>query len=129
MCAKFVQDMLRAANYLHENNIIHRDIKPENYLLQNEDPPGVVNLKQVDFGLSKRMTEENKNQPKTRCGTPYYIAPEIMTGFYDSKVDVWAIGVCLYIMLTGKPPFTGQDTREVMRKIKVAKLDFGKAMI
>lgn len=97
----YVKDIARALAYLHKRKIVHRDLKPEN-LLVHKKPSGQVILKLADFGLAMVV----KAPIFTVCGTPTYVAPEILeeTG-YGLKVDMWAAGVITYIMLCGFPPF------------------------
>jgi serine/threonine protein kinase len=87
-------------NYLHENNIIYRDLKPENVLI---DKTGHVVL--TDFGLSKELRDSN-DTASSLCGTPEYLAPEIIMGEpYTSAVDWWALGMIIFEMISGNPPF------------------------
>lgn len=103
-----VYDLASALCYLHALSIVHRDIKPEN-LLVLEHPDGKKSLKLGDFGLAV----EYKEPLYTVCGTPTYVAPEILseTG-YGPKVDVWAAGVITYILLCGFPPFISQTNNQ-----------------
>jgi len=95
------QHLASALAYLHEQNIVHRDIKPENLLVEFEGER-VRLLKVGDFGLAQKVVEPLF----TVCGTPTYVAPEILTEVgYGLKIDVWAAGVILYILLCGFPPF------------------------
>ncbi|GJQ81753.1 putative forkhead associated domain protein [Trypoxylus dichotomus] len=97
--------------YLHENGIIHRDLKPENILLKEKDSLDTI-VKISDFGLSKIL--DNESLANTRCGTPFYIAPEIVDPtqpFYDRKVDIWSLGVLLYYMLSQELPFAPSDIK------------------
>lgn len=102
----YFYQMITACKYLHENGITHRDLKPENLLLMNDDKETI--LKVTDFGLSKFVGEQSLM--KTLCGTPTYLAPEILTsmgmGGYTKAVDCWSLGVILYICLAGYPPFS-----------------------
>ncbi|KAF4449979.1 CAMK/RAD53 protein kinase [Fusarium austroafricanum] len=101
----FVQ-LFQGVKYLHERNIVHRDIKPENILLVDKN----LHVKLADFGLAKIIGEESFTT--TLCGTPSYVAPEILADSkqrkYTKAVDVWSLGVVLYICLCGFPPFSDE---------------------
>ncbi|KAI1438002.1 SMAD/FHA protein kinase [Xylaria sp. CBS 124048] len=101
----FVQ-LFEGVKYLHDRNIVHRDIKPENILLVDKD----VHVKLADFGLAKIIGEESFTT--TLCGTPSYVAPEILAEGrnrkYTKAVDIWSLGVVLYICLCGFPPFSDE---------------------
>ena len=89
-------------NYLHYHKIIHRDLKPENLLLSNKG-----NIKISDFGWAG-VKDQIDSMKSTFCGTYDYMAPEIMLNKpYDEKVDVWALGVLLFELTQGYPPFKG----------------------
>ncbi|XP_012586262.1 PREDICTED: serine/threonine-protein kinase Chk2 isoform X2 [Condylura cristata] len=92
--------------YLHENGIIHRDLKPENVLLSSQKEECLVKI--TDFGQSKILGETSLM--KTLCGTPTYLAPEVLVSFetagYNRAVDCWSLGVILFICLSGYPPFS-----------------------
>ena len=103
--ASLIKDVISAVYYLHNMKpiIIHRDIKPENVLLAD----GLV-AKLTDFGWSNYMQEDEKRT--TVCGTPIYLAPEIIKEQgHDEKVDIWCIGVLLFELITGNVPFQGND--------------------
>ncbi|KAI3358538.1 hypothetical protein L3Q82_014966, partial [Scortum barcoo] len=117
-----VSDASEALNYIHCKSIVHRDLKPENLLIERE-AAGICRLKLGDFGLAMVVTEP----VFTICGTPTYVAPEILceTG-YGIAVDVWALGVILYILLCGFPPFRSRDRdqEELFQLIKQGQLHF-----
>jgi len=120
-----VQQMLRAVNYMHQNYIMHRDLKPENWLLSSAaEAIQQTDLKLIDFGLSKRFTPGEF--ASTKAGTPYYVAPEVLEGHYAEQSDVWSIGVIMYILLCGSPPFSGNDTVAVLDSVKRARPAFDK---
>eukprot|EP00931_Biecheleriopsis_adriatica_P114755 TRINITY_DN90667_c0_g1_i1.p1 TRINITY_DN90667_c0_g1~~TRINITY_DN90667_c0_g1_i1.p1 ORF type:complete len:544 (+),score=126.29 TRINITY_DN90667_c0_g1_i1:69-1700(+) len=106
--------MLRAVAYLHRSEVIHRDLKAENWLLASKAPPEVVTVKLADFGFARSLRPGDLAQ--TKIGTPYYVAPEVLEGSYDSKADVWSLGIVLHMMLTGSPPFTG-SSGDVIKQI------------
>ncbi|KAI9003085.1 kinase-like domain-containing protein [Gaertneriomyces semiglobifer] len=102
-----VKQLLDAVHYLHNEGIVHRDLKPENLLFRNPDEDADLML--TDFGLSKMVKEDEFL--KTTCGTPHYVAPEILRQKgYGKPVDMWAIGVITYVLLCGYTPFwAGKD--------------------
>lgn len=102
-----IKDLANALQYLHDRMVCHRDIKPENLLVI--DHHTTKSLKLADFGLAVAVREPLF----TVCGTPTYVAPEILaeTG-YGVKVDVWAIGVIMYILLCGYPPFSSRTNNQ-----------------
>jgi len=116
-----VKQMLLAINYLHLNMIIHRDLKPENWLVSSTDKVENATLKLIDFGISKRL--KPGEWAKTKAGTPNYVAPEVFSGRYNEKVDIWSSGVICYIMLCGSQPFNGKTAQEILEAVKRGKVN------
>lgn len=115
----YAAELLSALECLHEFNIVYRDLKPENILL---DWTGHIAL--CDFGLCKLNMAQGK-KTNTFCGTPEYLAPEILLSQgYGKEVDWWTFGILLYEMLTGLPAFYDSDTAKMYQKILKAPIDF-----
>ena len=116
--AQYMRELISAVKYLHtafQPSIIHRDIKPENILL---DENGSVKL--ADFGWSNY---EGDNKRTTYCGTPEYLAPEmIRKEGHDTSIDIWDLGVLAFELLAGKPPFQGSNNTELFSNIKKHKI-------
>ncbi|KAI4163764.1 MAG: hypothetical protein LQ342_002537 [Letrouitia transgressa] len=122
---RLVVQLCGAVKYMHARNVIHRDLKMGNLFLDRE-----MNVKIGDFGLAAVLVapgEHESNQIKgfsrrtTLCGTPNYIAPEILDkskGGHDLKVDIWALGCIVYAMLTARPPFQASSSTEIYEKAK-----------
>lgn len=116
----YAAELLVALEHLHGFNVIYRDLKPENILL---DYTGHIAL--CDFGLCK-LNMGDQEKTNTFCGTPEYLAPELLLGHgYTRAVDWWTLGVLLYEMLSGLPPFYSEDVNEMYRKILQDPLRFG----
>jgi len=119
--AKCISQVTSALVYLHKLNIVHRDLKPENLLLTNNTDD--YNVKIIDFGLAK-CSSEPMNMP---CGTPGYVAPEILKRKpYHKSVDIWSLGVIMYILLCGFPPFHEEngDLKKLYKQIRAGKYTF-----
>ena len=112
----YAGEIVLAFEYLHSMNVIYRDLKPENLLLDNEG-----HVKITDFGFAKIVD----SRTYTLCGTPDYLAPEIILNKGHGKpVDWWALGVLIYEMLSGYPPFYDDDPMGTYQKILHGKIDF-----
>jgi hypothetical protein len=112
--------LAKAVAYLHDHGIVHRDLKPGNIFLEN----GL--LKVGDYGLSKAMGSSRHLRQTQSVGTVHYMAPEISTGNYNKQIDIYAAGVILYEMLTGRVPFEGQSAGEILMKHMTAGPDLSK---
>jgi len=109
--AKLIKNILKVLEYLESKNIAHRDIKLENILMMSDDNDNKIKI--TDFGLASLTTTELTQN----CGSPGYVAPEILKKKpYGSKVDVFSVGVVLYIILSGRAPFAGKNPRETLIK-------------
>lgn len=119
--ADTIRPIVDAIRYCHENGIIHRDLKPENLLYETKEESSVIKIS--DFGLARFLP--TNAFATTACGTPGYVAPEILKGKgYGASVDVWSIGITLYILLCGFPPFYNEDNAALFEEIKEGKFDF-----
>jgi len=120
--AGVILSLCDALNYMHAKKIVHRDLKPENILYSTtaEDSP----IKVADFGLARVIS--NKEMMKTACGTPGYVAPEVLKnkGYDSGAVDMWSTGVILYILLCGFPPFYEEELPALFEQILHARYDF-----
>lgn len=118
--ADTIRPIVDALRYCHSMGIAHRDLKPENLLYASADPNSI--LKITDFGLAKVI---NNDLMTTACGTPGYVAPEILEGKgYDLAVDYWSIGVIVYVMLCGFPPFYEDSNEKLFNAIKKGEFEF-----
>lgn len=118
--AKVAQQMLSAINYCHQHRICHRDLKLENWVYADQSPDAPLKL--IDFGFSRIFSP---GVPMTAMhGTVYYVSPEVMDGCYQEKCDIWSIGVIVYMLLSGSPPFNGSYDHEILIKIKRGAYNF-----
>ncbi|OLQ04888.1 Calcium-dependent protein kinase 2 [Symbiodinium microadriaticum] len=112
-----MRQVFASVAYCHSKGIVHRDLKPENYLLYDKDKPlDQTLLKLIDFGLAKPLPEAGCL--RTRVGTAYYVAPEVLAQAYTEAADVWSSGVIMYIMLCGAPPFNADKDSDILRLVK-----------
>ncbi|KAJ3415986.1 hypothetical protein HDV05_003583 [Chytridiales sp. JEL 0842] len=121
--AEIIKTVLEAVAYLHDQNIVHRDIKPENLLFKTKD--SLSQLVIADFGLSKMMDPTKFDGLMTTCGTPGYMAPEVIrkTG-HGKPVDLWSIGVLTYFLLCGYTPFDCSNSADELQRILTANYKF-----
>lgn len=114
----YMTEIVLALEYLHARNIAYRDLKPENLLIAGDG-----HLKITDFGFAKKIPPGHRTL--SLCGTPEYLAPEIiMNQGHNQGVDWWSLGVLMFEMLAGYPPFYDNNTYEVYRKITVGQYQF-----
>eukprot|EP00559_Dactyliosolen_fragilissimus_P001311 CAMPEP_0184866690 /NCGR_PEP_ID=MMETSP0580-20130426/23314_1 /TAXON_ID=1118495 /ORGANISM="Dactyliosolen fragilissimus" /LENGTH=497 /DNA_ID=CAMNT_0027366505 /DNA_START=167 /DNA_END=1660 /DNA_ORIENTATION=- len=112
--AKIIGKTISALTYMHERNIVHRDLKFENIMFESRHPNAEINL--IDFGLSKKCKEKGEIM-KEGYGTIYTMAPQVLTGAYSSKADLWSIGVITYMLISGKRPFPSRNRKILMQQI------------
>ena len=112
--------IIKALQYLHSLKIIHRDLKLANIFITEN-----MQIKLGDFGLATQL-EFDGERKRTLCGTPNYIAPEILDGKkgHSIEVDIWSIGIILYILLIGKPPFETNSAKETYKRIRLKNYSF-----
>ncbi|XP_017051422.1 calcium/calmodulin-dependent protein kinase type 1 isoform X2 [Drosophila ficusphila] len=115
-----IRQILEAVDYMHEQGVVHRDLKPENLLYYSPDDDSKIMIS--DFGLSKI---EDSGIMATACGTPGYVAPEVLAQKpYGKAVDVWSIGVISYILLCGYPPFYDENDANLFAQILKGDFEF-----
>ncbi|KAK5864033.1 hypothetical protein PBY51_001010 [Eleginops maclovinus] len=118
--SRVIRQVLHAVHYLHKNDIVHRDLKPENILYYSQEEDSKIMIS--DFGLSKMVDSDIMS---TACGTPGYVAPEVLAQKpYSKAVDCWSIGVITYILLCGYPPFYEESETRLFSKIIKAQYEF-----
>lgn len=121
--ANLVVSMLASLCFCHRFNLTHRDVKPENFVFLKE-MGNDADLKITDFGIA-HYSEDPEAVCRTMCGTPLYIAPEVLFRQpYGAEADLWSLGVIVYIMLVGYPPFHDQDMVQLVKKIKYKPVSF-----
>ncbi|CAH4036294.1 unnamed protein product [Pieris brassicae] len=124
--AEIMHSICVAVRYLHDTNIAHRDIKPENLLYTTTEPNAILKL--TDFGFAKQ-TLNHMDTLQTPCYTPYYVAPEVLgPEKYDKSCDIWSLGVVMYILLCGFPPFYSNHGLAISpgmkKRIRLGQYDF-----
>eukprot|EP00802_Teleaulax_amphioxeia_P002425 Tamp_02427.p1 GENE.Tamp_02427~~Tamp_02427.p1 ORF type:complete len:779 (+),score=245.92 Tamp_02427:423-2759(+) len=117
---RYMLQTLDAVRHMHQRNVIHRDLKLGNFFLGKSNE-----IKIGDFGLACKLAFDGERK-KTLCGTPNYIAPEVLDGKngHSFEVDVWSIGVVLYTCLVGKPPFETSDIKSTYKLIRANSYSF-----
>eukprot|EP00696_Hemimastix_kukwesjijk_P008426 gnl/Hemi2/20635_TR6844_c0_g1_i1.p1 gnl/Hemi2/20635_TR6844_c0_g1~~gnl/Hemi2/20635_TR6844_c0_g1_i1.p1 ORF type:complete len:414 (-),score=25.99 gnl/Hemi2/20635_TR6844_c0_g1_i1:94-1335(-) len=121
--SRLIGRVLEATAHLHQKGIVHRDLKPENLLFSS--PAEDAEIKIADFGLAKALPQDDIS--RTSCGTPNYIAPEVLRAEiqgYSMTCDIWSLGVILYILLCGFPPFNDDNLEDLFDQILHARFSF-----
>ena len=121
----YIVQLIKALKYLHSHRVIHRDLKLGNLFLTDK-----MELKVGDFGLATKLDFEGERK-RTVCGTPNYIAPEILDGKtgHSYEVDIWSLGVIIYTLIIGKPPFETRDVKTTYKRIKMNAYSFPETAI
>ena len=127
--AHIMKQILSVVSYCHSNDIINRDLRPENILIDSYEIHNVQNtdlpfyyIKVNDF-KSARTFKNSKNLNK-KVGNPYYIAPEVLKRKYNEKCDIWSCGIIMYMLLSGKPPYSGNTDKDVLEKVEQGVFEF-----
>ena len=110
----YIHQIISALEYLHKNRIIHRDLKLGNLFINEK-----MEIKLGDFGLATKLDFDGERK-RTICGTPNYIAPEVLDGKegHSYEVDIWSLGVIIYTLIIGKPPFETSNVKSVLQPLK-----------
>src|SRR4051794_26591262 len=116
----WLKGLVEGVAYLHDHGIVHRDLKPANLFMEE----GIVKI--GDYGLAKLITPSQGTEHSESIGTCHYMAPEIASGKYHKPIDVYAIGVIVYEMITGRVPFEGETVGEVLMKHLTARPDLSR---
>ena len=116
----YAVQIIKALKYLHSHRVIHRDLKLGNLFISDK-----MEIKVGDFGLATKL-EFDGERKRTVCGTPNYIAPEILEGKtgHSYEVDIWSLGVIMYTLIIGKPPFETNNVKETYKRIKMGNYSF-----
>jgi len=118
MAGKIIGELTSAIKHMHDRDVLHCDLKPENVLCTHNPEGDKFDIKVADLGLSK-ILEQGVRQNLTYCGTPLYMAPEMLKKEqYGKPVDLWSIGCMMHELLCGEPPFTGANMMELERNVK-----------
>ncbi|XP_011377876.1 serine/threonine-protein kinase 33 isoform X1 [Pteropus vampyrus] len=128
-----IQSLASAIAYLHSNDIVHRDLKLENILVKSsfidDNNEMNLNIKVTDFGLAVKKHGRSEAMLQTTCGTPIYMAPEVINAHdYSQQCDIWSIGVIMYILFCGEPPFLASSEEKLFELIRKGELHFDGAV-
>ena len=122
--SKIMKFILKALTYIHSKDIVHRDLKPANILLENKTDFSLVKI--TDFGLSAMVSEYSSRFFTEQCGTPLYMAPELIQNkLYSKPVDIWSCGIIMYWLCDhGTHPFKFENKDELLKEIVRGKVEF-----
>lgn len=123
--SELIRQITSAIQYCHKKGICHRDLKPENICFTKLGSMKNNSIKIIDFGFGKYM-KDDKKETHSQVGSIFYMAPEVFENNYSKKCDIWSIGVILYFLIEGKPPFVGANDGETKMKIKSMDYKFSK---
>lgn len=115
--APLLHRILYFLSFCHRNNIVHRDIKLESFMLISKAGRLHDRVRLIDLSKSAAL-EEDGDFLDDRMGTAYYLAPEVFEGRTNKKTDVWAVGVMAYMLVSGRPPFNGEEEVDIMKKAR-----------
>ena len=123
VAANIMRQIFSAIAFCHSQGVIHRDLKPENILIerQSEKHLEYFHIKIIDFGTCEIL--KNNKMLKEQIGTSFYIAPDVLKNEYNEKCDLWSCGVIMYILLSGRPPFEGEDEDEILKNVSSGEFD------
>uniref|UniRef100_A0A0G4F2J7 non-specific serine/threonine protein kinase n=1 Tax=Chromera velia CCMP2878 TaxID=1169474 RepID=A0A0G4F2J7_9ALVE len=120
---EIIRSLLKAVAHCHANKVMHKDLKPDNVMVPDDGlGGGGIDLKVIDFGLAEMFM--GTQQSSQAAGTPYYMAPEVFNRRFDSKCDIWSIGVLLYMLLTAHFPFDAPNREEYQKVVNTNPLQF-----
>lgn len=121
--AEVMYQLASVVQHMHERGIVHRDLKPENILYETKHPHSPIKV--TDFGLSKIFKDGGRQIMYASCGTPTYVAPEVILNRpYTNKCDMWSLGVIMYVLLSGCPPFYSKNLKTLLKRITNGRFDF-----
>jgi len=126
--SQLTKQMLLALAHCHERHIVHRDLKPENFVFETKAADS--NMKLIDFGCA--VLAEDEEVIRDVAGSPYYVAPEVLVSDYKrtgrvwKAADMWSIGVIVFLLVHGYPPFNGEQQEQIFHKIRIGKYRFSK---
>ncbi|XP_060015718.1 serine/threonine-protein kinase 33 isoform X3 [Lagenorhynchus albirostris] len=124
-----IRSLASAIAYLHNKDIVHRDLKLENIMVKSSfidaNDEMNLNIKVTDFGLAVKKQGRSEAMLQTTCGTPIYMAPEVINAHdYSQQCDIWSIGVIMYILLCGEAPFMASSEEKLFELIRKGELHF-----